>query len=251
MFHSALDELKQTGFAAIASMSASFLPKNFHYYAGGHVHVVQTTNLESRHNIVYPGPVFPNSFSELEKLKEGSFCIVDNWDIQHKKIKLRSLIVIVLDCTGKNPAEIATALQQQLEQHDVQNTLVTMRLHGKMKEGKTSDIDFKSVLKNLEQKGAYFVMKNTIALTTPEFEQHMMAVASNDVEDTLIREHAPQFKLINNETDIHITKQLLKELSAEKNEAEKTADFEKRITTAASVVIESVLLSTNNPETKK
>lgn len=250
LFHSALDELKQTEFAAITSMSTSLLPKNFNYYAGGHVHIVHTANLESRQNIVYPGPTFPNSFSELEKLKHGSFCIIENWQINYKKIEFHPLISITLDCNGKKPAEITSSLQQQLEKHNTKDALVTIRLQGKLCEGKTTEIDFKNIMKNLEQQDTYFVMKNTSALTTQEFEQHAVTTLSNDIEDTVIREHAHQIQLINKEKDVITVKQLLKEFAAEKNEAEKSADFEKRVTTAAGTVLESTFFS-HNANTKE
>ena len=44
----------------------SLLPKNFDYYAGGHVHIVDSTKIDGYGLIAYPGPLFPNSFSELE-----------------------------------------------------------------------------------------------------------------------------------------------------------------------------------------
>ncbi|MBI4141681.1 DNA repair exonuclease, partial [Candidatus Woesearchaeota archaeon] len=185
LFHAALDELKQTGFEKITAMSTSLLPKNFNYYAGGHVHIIHTANLESRNNIVYPGPVFPNSFSEIEKLKTGSFCIVDNWNIQHKKIELQPVVSIILDCTGKKPAEITQTLKQQIDKHEIKNAVITIRLQGKITEGKTSDIDFKTIMNHIKQKDAYFAMKNSAGLTTTEFESNIITTTSADIEDTV------------------------------------------------------------------
>ena len=57
------------------------------YYALGHLHI------DFRYkNFIYPGPIFPNNFQELEDLKSGSFYIVDtssNLEQSLKKIELK------------------------------------------------------------------------------------------------------------------------------------------------------------------
>jgi hypothetical protein len=51
-------------------------PKGFDYYAGGHIHIVSQQMLLSA-PVIYPGPLFPNNFSELEELHSGGFYIAD------------------------------------------------------------------------------------------------------------------------------------------------------------------------------
>ena len=87
--------------AQMDAMAASMLPKNFCYYAGGHVHIVENATIESRKNIVYPGPTFPNSFSEIEKLGTGSFCIVENEQINHIKLNIRKVLSLQINCENK------------------------------------------------------------------------------------------------------------------------------------------------------
>ena len=62
MFHTALTELKPKELDKMDSAPVSFLPRNFDYYAGGHVHIVKEASLDGYKNIVYPGPLFPNNF---------------------------------------------------------------------------------------------------------------------------------------------------------------------------------------------
>src|SRR3989338_5743067 len=78
MFHSGIDELKPEDMQNIITQPLSLLPKNFDYYAGGHVHIVKDAKIEGYGTIAYPVPLFPNSFSELEKLEIGGFYIVEN-----------------------------------------------------------------------------------------------------------------------------------------------------------------------------
>lgn len=245
LFHSALNELKPESFAGMDAMSASLLPKHFDYYAGGHVHIVHTTNLEERKNIVYPGPVFPNSFSELEKLKHGSFCLVENNHIRHVIVELHPTQSFFLNATGKTPSEIEIELMQQVSSTKLTNALVTLRLTGTLREGKTSDINFKKITTFIEEQGAYFVLKNTANLISPEFQQVSLSLGGvDDVEQKLVREHAVQKQLITLEKDISLIHTFLKELSTEKNEAEKVADFEKRIIMSADALVLTLLHST-------
>ena len=248
MFHSSIEELKQKEFAQMDAMSASLLPKKFDYYAGGHVHVVDKADLEERKNIVYPGPTFPNNFSELEKLKCGSFCIVNNGEIKHEKINLHPTISIELDCENKTPQETTSILLNKAEQINQTNSIITVRLFGKLKEGKTTEIDFKKITQLLEEKGAHFVMKNTNSLSSPEFEEIKVTGTTEEIEQKIINEHSQQLTLAEKEKDELTIKQLLQELSVEKNESEKTADFEKRLNNAADELMLANLLSASTTE---
>src|SRR4030043_2104633 len=69
MLHTTID--KARGTLPIDSIETDSLPKA-DYYALGHLH------MDFQYQIfVYPGPIFPNNFQELEDLQHGSFYIVD------------------------------------------------------------------------------------------------------------------------------------------------------------------------------
>ena len=51
--------------------------------------MVKNSNLPGYKNIVYPGPIFPASFSELEELKEGGFYIYNDGKIERKSIMVK------------------------------------------------------------------------------------------------------------------------------------------------------------------
>ena len=69
MLHTTIDKAKGT--LPIDSLEIENLPKA-DYYALGHLHI----DFQYQ-NFVYPGPIFPNNFQELEDLEYGSFYIVD------------------------------------------------------------------------------------------------------------------------------------------------------------------------------
>lgn len=231
VFHSSIAELKPEELASMEAMSLSLLPKGFDYYAGGHVHVVQHEKLKDYPNIVYPGPVFPNNFAELEKLECGSFVLWDNGKITHEKIKLYPIVKIFIDAHNKTAADVEKELQAVSNKHQLKDAIVLIRMEGVLKQGKPSDINFGAIVDLFIGRGAYIVLRNTNKLESKEFEEIKVSKASvEDIEESLIKEHAGQLKVFPAEKEIMLVKQLMHVLSAEKDEGERIADFEKRIT---------------------
>ena len=107
-----------------------------------------------------------------------------------------------------------------------------IRLQGALASGKPSDIDFKEIFSAIYDKSAYFVMKSSHAVTSKEFEE-IRTDARNveDIESFLIKEHLGQIKLENLtlEKEEELIKNLMKMLSAEKQEGEREIDFNNRI----------------------
>ena len=229
MFHSPINELKPADLAGMEAMGISLLPKGFDYYAGGHVHVVQKQDLPGYKNIVYPGPTFPNNFAELEKLKCGSFVIVEDGKPQHLKIELRPTHSITVKIKNKTPAQAQAIIEKEISSLKADNAIITIRIEGVV-EGKVTDIDFKRIFENLFLKDAYFVMKNTNKLVSKEFQEIKVNQSSvEEIEDSMIQEHSGQLNTMTPEKEKQVIKDLLKFLDKEKDEGEKVADFEKRL----------------------
>lgn len=240
MFHSGIDELKPEDMQNIITQPLSLLPKNFNYYAGGHVHIVKDTKIEGYGTIAYPGPLFPNSFSELEKLETGGFYIMEDDKLRWEPIQVYNIHKIILNCDGKNPEQIYDEIINGIKDKEFINTIVLIRLHGSLASGKPYDIDFKDIFQKLYDKSAYFVMKNTNALTTKEFEEIKIDTKSTeDAEAAIIKEHLGQIKLkdMNIEKEEALIKDLMKLLSTEKQEGETNPDFEKRVKDEVSKVL--------------
>jgi hypothetical protein len=123
---------------------------------------------------------------------------------------------------------VVEEVMESMSNRELINTIVTIRLYVKLRSGRTSDINFKEIFKTLYDKGAYFVMKNTAKLSSPEFEQVSVKKASVDeIEHSLIKENIPKTSL--SQDDTKITKQLMRMLSEEKREGETKTGFENRI----------------------
>ena len=231
MFHTALTELKPKGLEKMDSSPVSMLPRGFDYYAGGHVHIIREESLPGYKNLVYPGPLFPNSFRELEELKCGGFYIYDNGSITYRPLQIVNVCSIYIDCSQKTPEQIEAELRKEIEKKEFVNTIVTIRLDGTLKSGKISEINLKDIFTELYERSAFFVMHSTSGLATKDFEEIKVNRQSvEDVEDTIIREHIGQVKLgISEKEEIELVKGLIKALNIEKQEGEKSADYEARI----------------------
>ncbi len=242
MFHTAITELKPKELEKMASAPISFLPKNFDYYAGGHVHIVKDISLENYKNIVYPGPLFPNNFAELEKLERGGFYIYDNGQLRYEPITIKNHEHIELDCNHLTPEQVKVELLGKVKDKEFINTIVSLRLKGTLESGKVSDIDFKEIYRIIYGKGAYFLMKNTNALKTKEFEEIKIDTKNIDeLEDSIIKEHLGQVSFLEREKEITLTKELITHLNTERKEGERVTDFEKRLLTE----VDEMLVSNN------
>jgi len=230
MFHSLLTELKPKELEKVDSQPVSLLPKNFNYYAGGHPHIIKEANIENYGTISYPGPLFPNNFAELEKLQNGGFYIYEDGKLTWEPIQIYNVESINLNCNHKTPEQVQQDLLNEIKNKEFINSIVTIRLKGILEAGKPSDINFKEINQKLYDKGAYFVMKNSLALVTKEFEEIKIDASTiDDVESRIIKEHLGQIKVDDMNDETTLTNQLMHSLSTSKAEGEKVADFEKRI----------------------
>lgn len=232
VYHSAITEMLPKELKDIDSMSSAILPNGFDYYAGGHVHIISNMK-KGDANIVFPGPLFPNSFAELEKLEHGGFYIVDveqsdnNTTLTpvYKKILIHNYAKIDINCDNKTPAEINDELEQSIKDREFFGCIVTIRLHGLMKSGKPSEVKFDNIFSTIYGKGAYLVMRSTTQLDNQkELRITANEPGNNDIENEIIANS------IKNESQQSLTRNLIKALSSEKLEGEKKDDYDARIT---------------------
>ncbi len=232
MFHSALTDLMPKNLEAMYALPLSFLPRGFDYYSGGHVHIVKSDIVPKYGRIAYPGPLFPNSFSEIEELGSGGFYIVEDDKVEWHRIEVHGNFSISVDCNDKTPEDVAKELRERISGRDFFNTIVTVRLGGCLKSGNVNDIGIQDVIREIYAKSAYFVMKNSYALTTKEFEKNeIKATSTVGIEDELVKKLLGQIKIkgFDLQREEELIKSLMEILNKERDEGERVADFENRI----------------------
>jgi DNA repair exonuclease SbcCD nuclease subunit len=232
MFHTAITELKAKEFENIDSAPVSLLPAGFDYYAGGHVHIVREFALQGYKRIVYPGPLFPNSFSELEKLGQGGFYIFNDGALSRASLNLVGVYSIAKDCSGMSPEQVEAEIKKEIAGKAFDDAIVTLKLFGVLKSGKPSDININALVSLIYEKSAFFVMKNLNQLESTEFEEIKVKESSiEETESCLISEHLGRSRDlgIDAEKEMQLTKELLALLSREKTEGEKVYEFDDKI----------------------
>ena len=102
-----------------------------------------------------------------------------------------------------------------------------LRINGKLKKGKTSDIKFQEIQDYLDKQQVYSFLKNTAKLEVEEkeFQSQLQASEMEKVEEVLIEKYEKE-----NPSDFNkIIFELMEALNLEKQEGEKNTIFEQRL----------------------
>jgi len=218
MFHAAVDEI-----SGMKGVSCSALPKGFDYYATGHVHN-PTQRALGEGLMVFPGPLFPTEFSELEELKYGRFCIADvrggKTRVSEERIEFAPVRVIDIKCEGKTPQEIENEFANEIS--DVNGAIVLLKANGTIVGGKPADINWRAITERVQSAGACAV-KRSVHLSTKEAETIAVDMTGNleQIEKAIIEKHSG--------SDFEQVRRLMDVLAVEKVEDEKNITYEERI----------------------
>jgi hypothetical protein len=243
LFHTAIKELKPTEIR-MESSGVDFLPKGFDYYAGGHVHIVREGQFEKEgyENVVYPGPLFPTNFGEIETLKNGGYYVYNDGELQRKEVPLKDVVAVEVSVNDATPQQAKEQIYDALNQENVEDSIVLLRVNGHLVGGRTSDIGFGSVYEDVMSRGAYYFAKNTGSLTTESFNDAEVEERDHEtLENELIEEHLGMVENPFND-EFLATKQLIQALQSEKQDGETNQDYEERIVSEAAEIVEE------NPE---
>ena len=218
MLHTTLDRV--VGDLPIEYVDSRKLPKA-DYYALGHIHV-----LYDKDRFVYPGPIFPNNFKELEELSHGHFVIADtNNPEEIKRIKIPLKKVELISIELKDALTATEEIISELEKKDLDDKIILLRINGELDNGKSSDINFQQIAEFVKNKGAYFILRNTHDLKTREPDFEFEIEKTENIEEETIKNYSEQ-----NPSDFNnLILQLINSLSIEKQEGETSENFTKRI----------------------
>jgi len=240
LLHTALDVHAMQGMSFDLITPLSNLPKGFDYYAAGHIHKKSIKDLKETLGgiLSYPGPLMPDSFSELEEFGSGGFYIieVENNKISNvvwQEISLKEVLNLTIDVSGLNSLEAKAKLIKLVEEVNVTDKIVLFRIQGALSQGRTQDLNINDFVHQLYSKGAYFVLKNISKLTTKEFEVVKKNFSDKstleEIEDDFIRSHLGTKEVYFKDREFDIIKGLMKILGQEKKEGETKHIYEERI----------------------
>lgn len=230
MLHTTID--KARGNIPVDALETDKVPKA-DYYAMGHLHIDFQYE-----NFVYPGPIFPNNFQELEDLEFGRFYIVDTepraGEQNLKRVDLKIRQVVALEIDVQNGFKATDKIISKIEEQDVEGKIVLLRIRGILESGKHSDIKFSKIEEFAEKRGAYFVLRNTHDLKTKDTEVDLGVMETENIEEETIK----NFKEKNPSNFNPNISSIMKALSTEKQEGETNESFKNRIYEESQKILE-------------
>lgn len=218
MLHTTIDKAKGT--LPIDAVEIDSLPKA-DYYALGHLHI----DFQYQ-NFVYPGPIFPNNFQELEDAKHGSFYIVDTDSTNNlQKVELKIKDVLYFEISITNALTATEKIISELGRQELEDKIVLLRIKGELENSKNSDIKFQQIEEFVKCRGAYFMLKNTHELKTKDVELEVEITNTENIEEETINFYSNE-----NPSDFNKSiPQLINSLAIEKQEGETTEGFTTRL----------------------
>jgi exonuclease SbcD len=265
LFHAPISELTPVDLAHGESIPLSLLPKGFIYYGGGHLH----RRIEHKHDdgksmIVYPGPLFGSTFTDLEDTAQGErrgFYIIsydnDNETIGANFIetKIVDIVFNTINVNQNTVKQIEDKISSMVEQmEDLTNKIVLIKVKGTLASGKRSDINFSRFEEALSAKRALVSFINRNNLVSPDTTQvKVFGTSIEEIEKKVIKERIASIKIDPAMTDEKVknfiksklisehgeftANKLLLALKKEKIENETLDDFEKRLMREAKSVM--------------
>lgn len=250
LLHTMVSELKPLEYQNMESGPKSMLPRNFLYYAGGHIHQPIPEELreglyiikgesELDKKVVYPGCLAPTNFLELEKLQYGGFCIVSgeipngDLEVRYVKLPIKKVFRLFVDANSKSSVEVKEILEQEISRGSFDGKIVLVRIEGSLTSGNAYDIQANDIVQKLKDKGAYEVLVHKTKLTSEAYEKISIDPGENieNIEARLIHEHVQKTDILafskeKLEQKIH---QLLSALGRDIKEGEKVKEYDQEI----------------------
>jgi len=222
-------------------MSSELLPPGFNYYAGGHVHMRSLNSLPGRKNIAYPGPLYGADYRDLEAIARGEergFYMVDFEEevekIEFIPVKTAEIIELSYSAEGKSSVEAESELMKLVRSTDIKGKIVLLRVFGQLQSGKTSDVDFAMIRREMRSVGALYVLQNQSQFSSKEqIVTPVLGRSRSDIEAELFRErmagvNLPEHKL-KGEEGVKTSLELLRVLKERRKENEVKSGYEERV----------------------
>lgn len=242
MFHTTLNDIKPDFLKNVQTpVSSTYLPEGFNYYAGGHVHTHIFKQLNKNSYLSYPGPLFPNNFSELKREKPSfNACFFNKetkeFKIERKFIQTYEITKIQIELNEETPIKAKEKIEDKVMKENFESKIVLLEISGVI-DGKISEIQISNISQKIYEKGALQVLKNTFKLTTTKLKELSIEknIPTEKIEKNIICEHSRNNNLDKKKED-KINK--IFSLNLEKNIDEKNIEFEKRIILALKKTLE-------------
>jgi DNA repair protein SbcD/Mre11 len=239
VFHGAIEELKPRSLEKMEAMPVSSLPSGFDYYAGGHVHSHMVESLPGHPNVAFPGPLFATDYTELLQLAHGEdrgFYIVEFEDgiskVEFVPISVCEVIELYYSAAGKGSGRASKELMELASSAQAAGKVVLLTVEGELSDGKTSDVDFFAVKKQLMASGPVTVLSNYSRLTSRAQRKNHPPKPAQVTERELFEREISNMRSeepdLRGQKGVALAVELLGKFKEGKKENENKADYEER-----------------------
>ena len=240
-FHIGVDELRARGTPEIDSMPISLLPKNFDYYAGGHVHTrVIEDGYEGYGTISYPGTMFaghPADFESSARGMERGFIIVSFDEkitgVEFVPAKRVGFEMVSVDASDKTSAKVQEEIEERVNSIDSEEKIVILKVAGEMSTGKTSEVELTKISEALKERGAINVDIKRNQFSSKEYDitpvkgENREEVIKNILVENIGEVKIRQPELLGDQ-GVALAQRLLHKLKEPRND-ETVNDYERRM----------------------
>lgn len=233
VFHTTIAELKPEYIADKKAVPLNTLPRDFNYYAAGHLH----ERIESSYDgapLIYTGALFGATYNDLDTLsgKKRGFYIVENFKPRFVPVEICDFEKVIYDATGKSAKDVEKELLDFSSQ-DHEGKVVILKVRGEMHSGKVADIDFRKIREEI-LKTALDALINTYSLTTRE-RKAIRVPASNheEIENRVFSEISTY--------GLTFTRELFRILKIEKSDEETKENFENRLLSSVRPILQEAV----------
>ncbi|MEM0100738.1 MAG: hypothetical protein QW522_00675, partial [Candidatus Methanomethyliaceae archaeon] len=145
------------------------------------------------------------------------------------------------DATGLSALELNNRIRSFIENTDIKNKVVVLKVFGELVRGTTSDVEFTKIREEIMKKGALYLHLNRSQLKSREFEGATpIGEDINKIEEEIFKE-AIAYKKFNElkliKEGVNLSKILFNQLRVQKKEGERQVDYERRMKEAAIEVL--------------
>jgi DNA repair protein SbcD/Mre11 len=256
LFHVAISETTPAELSYMGDViPLSLFPKGFKYYGGGHLHKkIERTSRGGYGPIIYPGPLFGATFTDLENTAEGekrgfyiiTFDMKNVRETRFVEVRVADIIYENINADQKTAKQVDEKLSTLVSKINPLDKIVLIKVKGKLSSGKRSDISFSKHEETLANRGALVSFINRNALASAEVTRlKVVGESKEEIETKILKERMASFKLDPSITDEQAkravkskfigkaaektARDLLDLLKAEKLDNETSSDYHDRL----------------------
>ena len=241
LFHGAVSELMARSDQEMEAIPLSVFPKDFAYYAGGHMHEYRYERYPGYPHVVYPGTPFAGYHKDLENNARGTRrgLVLVEFDEEVTRVELVEIPnaqygIIEMDCHNKNADAVDLDLRSRVNQLEPKERIIIIRLAGELSTGRTADVDTVARRRELMEAGALDVIVHRNQLTSREYNitavkgESREEIAQNVFAENIGAVRIDQKELVG-EAGVKLAKDLLSEMEQPRQDNEKIEGYKERI----------------------